>query len=657
MRLGIYVFLLLAGSAVASAEAGPEFFAEKLYPVFRQAQCNLCHNDNGVASATRFEFPPDDPSPEQIKRFGLSLAAVVNRDEPKASLLYLKPTNRAKHPGGERIQQGSPEEALLLEWVERLASLSPEAIAAGLEGAEAVEAGGHALSVRRLTHSQYNNTLEDLLGDLSRPADQFPPEDFIHGFKNQSHGQSVSPLLMEAYSAAAEKAAINAFRGGDQNGLVPCEPQGADDAACREAFVQSFGRRAFRRPLTEGELARYAALAREAAVAENDFLAGARIVVEAMLQSPNFLLRIDHGPESPWRDYDTASKLSFFLWDTLPDEDLLALAESGGLSDLEKVEAVARRMLDDPRAKPALDELLGQWMRFDRTLKTIRDRKFYPQFNESLAAAMTEETRLLFNHLVWGDGDFREFFTADYTFVNSDLAPIYELEAPENGFARVSYPADSERAGVLSHASFLTLTSKPEDTKPTERGLFVREHFLCQSVPPPPPGVNTSLPPLSDEKPMTNRERLAVHLSNEACASCHRLIDPIGLGLEHYDAIGQYRAFYHVKIPPTRDQKKRKVKTEASEYDLEIDPSGEIAGVAGSSFSSPKELGAILAEDETCQTCVVKQVFRYAVGRHETLADRDAIDATLERFRDSQFRFRELIIGIVTSRPFLEGVS
>ena len=649
------ILTLLAVAAHGQVEE--RFFSEKLYPAMRAAQCHMCHNDNGVANGTRFEFPPEEASVEQIEAFGHRLANVVNRDAPEASLLYLKPTNRAKHPGGERIKQGSEEEQILLAWVKHLAAMSPEEIAAASAVDAEASGEGHALSVRRLTHSQYNNAVRDLVGELSRPADQFPPEDFIHGFKNQIHGQSTSPLLMEAYSAAAEKVARNAFRGGDQNKLIPCSPSGPNDAQCAQEFVRVFGRKAFRRPLSDKEISRYSELALTTATEHQEFLSGAQIVVEAMLQSPHFLMRFEYGPGTPHESYENAAKLSFFLWDTIPNDWLLGLADEGALKTSAQIEAAAKKMLDGPRAQAAMDEFLGQWMRFDRAMKTIRDRKYYPQFNTEMAAAMTEETRRLFHHLVWGDRDFRQFFSADYTFVNAELAKLYGLPEPKEPFELTPYPPGMGRAGVVGQGTFLLLTSKPSETSPTERGLFVREHFLCQAVPPPPPGVNASLPPLTDAKPMTNRERLGVHLSSEACSGCHRLVDPIGLGLEQYDAIGQYREKFHVVIPPTRDEAKRKAKTEATEYDLEFDLTAEIVGVKDSSFRSPAELGAVLAESDGCQKCVVKQVFRYALGREETQADREAIDQALERFRKSGFRFRELLLGVVESPAFVGGMS
>jgi len=648
------VFLAVAGALAAAPD--DYLFSEKLYPAMQRAQCQLCHNDNGVAAGTRFEFPPEGASIEAIEAFGRSLAVVVDREDPERSPLYLKPTNRTPHPGGERVKQGSEEEKLLLAWVRRLASFDPAELASKQTPASATPGPKNA-GVRRLTHSQYNNAVRDLLGELSRPSDYFPPEDFIHGFRNQTQGQSTSPLLMEAYSASAERLARNAFRGSDRNNLIPCEPSGSADEHCLERFVRELGLRAFRRPLDDREAQRYTALGGRAARATDDFLAGASIIVEAMLQSPHFLMRVEHGPGSSWESYDNAERLAFFLWDTIPDEKLLALAAAGKLASPEQIEAMAREMLESPRAQASMEEFLAQWLRFDRALKTIRDRKHYPQFNAELAAAMAEETRRLFNDLVWNDKSFMELFTADYTFINTELALIYELPEPPEAFVRVSYPTDSVRAGVLGQGVFLTLTSKPSETSPTDRGLFVREHFLCQDVPPPPPGVNANLPAPTDAKPMTNRQRLRTHLESESCSSCHRLVDPIGFGLEHFDAIGQYRGQQVVKIPPTRDEVKRKLKTETTEHALEIDATAEVVGIPDSSFSSPKGLGQVLAASPLCQKCVAKQLFRYAMGRSETQADRQAIEAAAERFRESGFSFRELILAIVTSKPFMGGPS
>jgi hypothetical protein len=608
-----------------------------------------------VAAATRLQFPGAEAGPEQIAAFGLSLMNLVDREHPEKSLLVLKPTNQIEHTGGERFAPGSEQEGVLLGWVNYLAGLSEEQVREARQ--EIDRAGRHGLqplSVRRLTHSQYNNTVRDLLGDQSRPADGFPKEDFIHGFKNQLEGQGVPPLQAEAYSEAAERLARSAFRGGDHQSLVPCEPASATDPVCGLEFARQFGLKAFRRPLSFGEANVYVELLRQEASRSGNFLDGAQLVVEAILQSPHFLFRVERGPGSSLRAYEVASRLSYFLWDTMPDEALLRAAENGELSTVEQVEAAAPKMLDDPRAKSSMEEFLAQWLRFDRALTAIRDRRLFRGFSTELAAAMTEETRRLFNHLVWEDQNFLEFLTADYTFVSTDLANLYGLPAPAEEFGRVQYPPDSGRGGVLAHASLLTLTSKPSDTSPTERGLFVRDHFLCHEVPPPPPGVNTALPVVTEAKPMTTRERLGVHLNSEACSSCHRLIDPIGLGFEQYDAVGRYREQVTLSFRPEYDDDEGG-RPERVEVNLPLDTTAHVQGIPDSAFSTPKELGRILAADAACQKCIVKKLFRYAFGREESAADQEAIEGILKAFQDSGFRFRELVVALITSKPFLEG--
>ena len=668
---GVLICLTVLAGLLAGQTAGSPsgtvtdaYFVEELYPILEETQCRLCHSNDGVASGSRLKFPPESAEPADVRSFGRDLRKFVDRREPRESLLFRKPTNRLDHSGGERISRGSAQEDVLLTWVRHLTTF-PE-----VEGAEETSLSHSATIepaapsvVRRLTHTQYNNTVRDLLGDLTRPATQFPAEDYIHGFKNQTGGQSMSLLLAEAYSKAAEKLAENAFLRGDQQELVPCKPVSESDVSCAGQFIQEFGRRAFRRPLTTSETEKCEALFQKAMQQQSDFFAGARAVVETMLQSPHFLFRVERGSDGPWHSFEVASRLSYFLWDTMPDDALLRQAEQGDLTTAEQIESTARRMLRDSRARPAMEEFLSQWLRFDRLLSAIRDRRLYPNFNSRLTSLMAEETRRLFNHLVWDNGNFMELFSADYSFLNADLAELYGLPAPPTEFARVEFPSDMGRAGILGQPMFLTLTSKPMDTSPTERGLYIREHFLCQNVPPPPPGANTTLPPITDEQRLTNRGLLEMHLTNPSCASCHRLIDPIGYGFEQYDALGRFREQHLLTVFPTRDELLSKRKTKPTEYELPIDPSGEVRGIAVkggvsyAQFSSPKELGLILAAEPTCQKCVVRQVFRYALGRPETTADAEAIDQIFRDFQDSRFLFQELIISLVRSEPFLRGLN
>jgi hypothetical protein len=641
----IALALVVIGNCEIAAQSDRGLFVEKLYPELMAAQCQVCHNDNGVASGYGIEFPPKHASDDQILAFGYSLVDYIDFKEPRQSKILLKSSNREEHTGGARLPQGTKGELLLQQWTQRLASMSEQEWRSARELIQqASQWTLEPLSLRRLTHSQYNHTLRDLVGDQSQPANNFPKEDFIRGFKNQIDGQGISPILAEAYSASAERVAKSTFRGGDTRKLLPVEPLHAIDRDAARSFVQHFGKRAFRRWLTANEIEKYQTLFLEQAKQRQDFNAGASAVVEAMLQSPHFLLQVNASHSSADRSFANASRLSYLLWDTMPSEALLEMADQGLVADAEQVELRAREMLDDPKAITALDEFLDQWLRLDNVMSATRDRRRYREFNSEIAAAMVDETRQLFRHLVWNDLSFMEFFTADYTFVSGSLAQFYGFPMPAEEIGRVNYPADSGRAGVLGHGSFFVSTSKPSETSPTARGLFVRNQFLAQEIAPPPPGVNSVLPEVVEDKPMTNRQRLELHLNSEACAGCHRLIDPIGLGLEHFDAIGRYQEKMQLRFGG-RDN--------AVTKELQLDCTAQVQGIANSQFSSPRELGRLLAKQEVCQRCVVKQYFRYAFGREETAADQALIDTAYTKFKDSNFRFREIILTMVTSPQFL----
>ncbi len=642
-RHAIAIFLFTA--VCGFSQQGP--FAKGLYPVLEKADCHNCHRSNGVASPTRLHFPDAGASAQQIEAFGRSLVMFVNREKPESSLLLTKPTNRIAHAGGERIKKDSADETAVQQWIAELAKLSGAELAKALKYREEQAQGrGHAtprIELRRLTHSQYNNTVRDLLGDQTSPANQFPPEDFVNGFRNQSQAQNLSPLLIEAYSAAAEKLARNAFRGGDTKGLIPCK---AATPVCRSRFVREFGMKAFRRPLESAEQKRYETMM----AAEPNLIKGAQLVVEAMLQSTSFLFRLDETNDPKWRPFVTATRLSYALWDSTPDAELYASAARGDLNSPQGVERASRRLLDHPRAKESLNEFVSQWMRFDRILTAARDRRKYPRFTRETAVAMTEEAKLFIGDLVWNDRPFMNLYTAEYGFPNADLAWVYGVDPPAKEFDRVSFPNGSERAGLLGQALFLAITSKPEDSALTARGLFIREQFLCQQVPDPPAGVNTNLPPVTESRPQTNRDRMSEHATNPGCATCHKLIDPIGFGFERFDAVGGRREKFQLQFAAQRKSEAGSRRGALKTIDLDIDSKGFVAGLPGSDFSSPAELGAVMAKSQECQECVVKQYFRYTSGRTETPADRPMLRKVFNEFRDSQFKFKQMIVALMRER-------
>lgn len=450
----LLVLFLLPLGGQDQAPGSPGYFTRNLYPVLEKAGCRGCHNVDGVSSATRLHFPDEDAPPARIEAFGKSLVVLVDREHPGQSLLLNKPTLRIPHTGGKRIPPGTPGEKVLQAWVNYLAKLSPAEATAAIKAANPAGPGFSTDPVlRRLTHSQYNHTILDLLGDESNPAEQFPPEDFVNGYKGQYQSQAIGPLLEEAYSAAAEKLARNAFRSGDTRGLIPCKPASPADAACRAQFIRALGLRAFRRPLAETEIAPYARLFASEAEKQHDFLKGAQVVLEAMLQSPAFLYRVENPADPKWKPYEAASRLSYFIWDSMPDGALFRAAAAGELNTRAGFEKAARRMLADPKAHRSVDQFVSEWMRFDRVVTAVKDRRSFPQFTPELGAAMTEETRRLINDAVWNDRNFLDIFTANYAFVTADLAAVYNLPAPPGEFERVEFPAGSDRAGIAGAGS------------------------------------------------------------------------------------------------------------------------------------------------------------------------------------------------------------
>ena len=380
---------------------------------------------------------------------------------------------------------------------------------------------------------------------------------------------------------------------------------------------------------------------------------GARVVVEAMLQSPNFLFHVEAGLDGKYSDYDAASRLSFLLWNTMPDDALFQAAAKGELGTAEGRERAARRMLENaPKSRDAVDQFFEEWLRFDRVVNAVKSGR-YQAFTPELALAMAEETRTLLHHLVWSDRNFMEALTADYSFLTSELAEVYGVPAPKDQFEMVKFPADLPRAGILGQGTFLASTAGPTDTSPTARGIFIRERLLCQHVPPPPPGVITTLPdPLTNGPAKGRRQLMVEHVENPTCASCHRLMDPIGFGFEHFDAIGRYRDTEAIPVPGRRGGGGG-FRGGPPPIQVDIDAQGEIAGIPNSNFSGAKELGTILADSPVCQKCIVRQMFRYSYGRLETNADEKTIDQLYGQFKGSGFKFKSLLVALVQSPEFL----
>ncbi|PAY18974.1 hypothetical protein CKO51_13535 [Rhodopirellula sp. SM50] len=493
------------------------------------------------------------------------------------------------------------------------------------------------VTIRRLNKSEYNNTIRDLLGLDLHLADNFPSDDVAHGFDNVGDVLTIPPILFEKYLEAAATIAEKALADEQAKKRVLPREAASDDeqvAVAREN-VRQFASRAFRRPITEDESERLFAIMR------NAFERGAprdeifQTVVAAILINPNFLFRVEQDPALDDEDgiraldgYELATRLSYFLWSSMPDERLFELAASGELTNKEVLSAEAKRMLADPKSQALVDNFAGQWLQLRDVSLLMPDPVRFPDFDEPLRRAMRRETETFFEQLIRQDRSVLEFLDADYTYVNERLARHYGIDSIQgDSFQQVSLPAG--RRGVLTHSSILMLTSNPTRTSPVKRGKWILENFLAEPPPPPPADV----PDLEEGGEVLGslREQMEQHRANESCAVCHRKMDALGFGMENFDAVGAYRE---------RDGA------------YEIDASGELPG--GVEFDGADELMQILVQEKRQQfcKCLASKLLTYALGRGLTSYDRCTVNSALAAMENDGYRFSSLVQAIVTSDPF-----
>jgi hypothetical protein len=405
------------------------------------------------------------------------------------------------------------------------------------------------------------------------------------------------------------------------------------DRGCQTTILEGFAQRAWRRPPLPDEIARLLALVDVAIAEGDDAEAGLRLALQQVLVSPHFIFRVELDPDPgsmtphPLTGWELASRLSYFLWSTMPDAELFAAAEAGTLTDPAELERQVRRMLDDPKAIALTDNFAGQWL-FIRALgDQDPDYQLFPEYDDELEAAMRAETRRYFQAFLAEDIPMDQFLAADFTYVNDRLAAHYDLPLPGSptDLVRVSL-AGTPRRGFLTQGSFLRVTSRPKRTSPVLRGKWVLDNLLCTPPRPPPPGVE-GLP----EGEMTTgsiRDRLEAHVTNPICASCHRTMDPLGFGLDNFDAIGQYR-------------------TEDGGY--AIDASGEMAD--GTPFDGAGEMAQLLAANPAVYRCLVEKLYTYTGRSPYRIEATEHIDSLTTRFMSEGYLLRELLVDITTD-PF-----
>jgi len=492
--------------------------------------------------------------------------------------------------------------------------------------------------LKRLTQTQYTNALTELFGDALVLPTSLEPDQSVDGLLVVgSSVTSVSPRGVEQYEEAALDVAEQVTTDPTlRAALIPCTPDGAFDDGCAGEVLSALAPRAWRRPLTERELDKLVDLAGVAGATMDDFYVGLSFAINAVLQSPHFLYRIELGEDDPDRpgyrrytDWEMASRLSFFLWNTLPDAELNAAAAAGELSDDDGIAAQVDRMLADPKARAGLRNFFTELYHLYDLDRLSKDPEVFLYMSDDIGPSSREETLMNIEQVVFEeDGDWRDLLISERTFIDRTLAAIYNVQAPASeGFAEVWLdPADGRR-GLLGQVSLLSLYAHATSTSVTRRGIFVRETMLCQVIPSPPANVDTSIPEADAAAP-TMRDRVATHLEDPSCASCHLLTDPIGLGLENFDGLGLWRE---------------------TENSVDIDASGDLDGAE---FTDAWGLAEAVRDHPDLVPCLVENVYRYANAHAFDSGERDLVSWHAQGFEVGGYRMLALLRDVAVGPGF-----
>lgn len=497
-----------------------------------------------------------------------------------------------------------------------------------------------AVPVAHLTSLQYANTVSDLFAPVAVPAQTLPSDVVVGGFDNNASAQSPSAALIDAYHTAAVSLATAAM--GAPSALLGCTPATrTDEDQCAQTFLGTFATKAFRRPLTGSELPNLVALYTSRRTAGDDFPMAMTLCIEAVLQSSAFLYRVEIGTPVAGKPnlvqltpYEMASRLSYFLWNTMPDGTLMASAASGALASASGVQTQARRMLADPRAHDAIVHFHAGWLRFDTMNDLSKDPTAFPSFDATVNAAMIQSAQKFVDGVFFFGGTLPMLLTDAHAWVNDSLAPLYGVASPGSAQLTLVSVDPNQRSGILTNAGLMAGMAHASQDSPVLRGVFVLDRLMCDPPPDPPAGVNMTVPAPAPTKPETTRQIFATTHEQGTCAGCHHKIDGIGFGFEHYDAIGHYRT---------------------TDDGLPVDSSGwfpdgetDLSGT----FSDAVALGKKLSTSGAVQACVVSQWLRYGLGVNSTGIDVTKIKPLTDAFSASGLKMSELVVALVQSDVF-----
>jgi hypothetical protein len=621
LEVACWLLVVTPGLGLAADDAGSTPVAAECYQSLQpllQTYCTDCHGGETPEAKVRLDFRPEELNlGEQHNLWRVVLEKIRLREMPPDS--EPQPTEAERAQGIAKLEE-------LLRQVDCGTISRPGRV-----------------TFRRLNRSEYNLTLRDLLGIDFRPAEDFPVDDTGKGFDNIAEVLSMPPLLMEKYLDAAENVVRQvldtpALR--DRLLAVATGPGLSDQPEEQRVrlILEPHARRAFRRPLRDGELERLMMLYREEAAAGVSFPQSLALPLVASLASPHFLFRIElDGPSEPSQTarplngHELATRMSYFLWSSMPDDELFGLAESGQLATPATQADQVRRMLADPKAQALVENFFGQWLELRNLNKIVPDPERFPSFNDDLRESMKRETLAFVAHIVAGNRSVLEFLDADYAFLNEPLARHYGIAGVEGAeFRQVALP-DARRGGLLTQASVLTLTSNPTRTSPVKRGKWILENILGAPPPPPPPNVQLLAEEGETELLGSLRERMEQHRADPSCAVCHTKMDALGFGFENFDAIGAWR-----------DQ----------DGQFAINASGSLPG--NQQFSGPAELRRLILADRRDQfvRCLTEKMLIYALGRELSAADECEVRRIGERMAADGYHLHTLVREIVGSLPF-----
>ncbi len=618
IKLTFATVAALALQTLASCPAAETHFRKNVVP-FLETHCVACHNvDDAEGSVALDGFGDSADVQNQFELWEKVIRLVKDHQMPPAD---------EHQPSVEEIQQLTTALNTELTNFDCLAEQQPGRV-----------------TLRRLNRTEYNNTVRDLTGLDITPAVDFPADDVGEGFDNIGDVLTVSPVLLEKYLTTAEAIAAQVMASDTTSQRVfPHQPKSEEEMVeTARRNVEEFASKAFRRPTSDDEKRRLFDLMKFAWDNNAPPQQIMETVIATVLTNPHFLFRVETGrkPQGEVKgdssehileltDYELASRLSYFLWSTMPDAELLQLADKGQLTNQDTLQQQAKRMLADPRAEALVKNFAGQWLQLRDIPRLTPDRQAFPDFDDELQAAMHRETEMFVGTIIREDRSVLDVLNADYTFVNERLARHYGI--PDiNGKEFREVALTGQRRGILTHASILMLTSNPSRTSPVKRGKWILENILAEPPPPPPPNV----PELEEgtETLGTLREQLEQHRSNPACAACHLKMDALGFAMENFDAVGAWR-----------DKDGR----------FDIDASAELPG--GKKFTGATEMLQILVDEKKtafCR-CLAGKLLTYALGRGLIAHDRCVVSDAVQQLEDNEYRFSALVMSIVVSDPFV----